>query len=109
MEGGSFANGLHIELARGGLLCGSLAPLALSGRALREPRLRRWGLFSLAAALLLFALAFAPVETRLPGARQRAFLAVFYAWLVVTCLRLRTRAYPGLLPSGRAGSIDALD
>jgi hypothetical protein len=89
---GSVDNDIHIELARGGLFCGSLAPLAFSGQRLRSTRFRAWTLLSLVTALVLFALAFAPVETRFPGARQRAFLAVFYLWLGGSCLWLRARS-----------------
>jgi hypothetical protein len=92
ISGGSLSNDLHLELARFGLLCGSLAPLAFGLGGRRRDAHRSWSTASLLLALVLYALAFAPVDTAYPGARQRAFLGVFFAWLAVSCLRVRGRS-----------------
>ena len=73
-------NVLHAALAIAGFLLIGTAPLFFGLQARQRSQLARWSVPSLAASVVILALAFVPPGAY-PGAFQRAALLVFYAWL----------------------------
>ena len=73
-------NVLHPALAIAGFLLIGSAPFFFGLQAWQRSQLARWSVPSLAASVVILALAFVPPGAY-PGAFQRAALLVFYAWL----------------------------